>query len=209
MSTLLHVDSSPFLETSVSRGLSREFVQHWKQANPSGEVITRDLTTSNLKAVDAAWVGSAFTPADSRTAEQREALTLSDTLLAELRSADEYVFGVPMHNYSVPSVFKLWIDQVVRVGETFAHVNGAPQGLLKGKKATFLIATGNVFDAGTPLASLNFVEPYLRAIFGFLGVTDTTFVTAGGAAAVLFGKIDRSTFLQPHFESIRAQFSHA
>jgi FMN-dependent NADH-azoreductase len=209
MSTLLHIDSSPLIETSISRNLSSEFVQNWKRSNPDGKVITRDLTSTALKSIDAAWIGAVFTPEAARTAEQRELLALSDSLVAELKSADEYVLGVPMHNFSIPSVFKLWIDQIVRAGETFAYVDGAPNGLLKNKKATFLIASGGVYGAGTAMASFNFVEPYLRTVFGFIGVVDTNFLAAGGAAALNYGQIDRATFLQPHVESIRAQFSPA
>ena len=206
MPTLLVVNSSPFHETSVSRHLSEEFVQNWKEANPNGRVITRDLTTSDLKTVDAAWVGAAYTPKDARTAEQKQALEVSDTLIGELRAADEFVFGVPMHNFGVPSVLKLWIDQVARVGETFSYSEAGPKGLLVGKKATFLVASGGVYDAGTAMASFNHVEPYLRSVFVFLGVTDPRFVLAGGASALMSGQADRATFLKPHVEAIRSQF---
>ena len=206
MPTLLVVNSSPFSETSVSRGLTSEFVENWKKANPNGRVITRDLNASNLKTIDAAWIGAVYTPKDARTAEQKETLAVSDTLLAELKGAEEYVFGVPMHNFSVPAVLKLWIDQIARVGETFSYGEGGPKGLLIGKKATFLIASGGVYDAGTVMASFNHVEPYLRNVFAFLGVTDTTFLSAGGASALMQGQTDRATFLQPHFEAIRSQF---
>jgi len=206
MSTLLVVNSSPFHETSVSRHLSEEFVQNWKQSNPNGKVITRDLTSSNLKTIDAAWVGASYTPKDARTEEQKQALEVSETLLGELRAADEYVFGVPMHNFSIPSVLKLWIDQIARVGETFSYTDGVPKGLLQGKKATFLVASGGAYDAGTVMASFNHVEPYLRSVFGFLGVADAKFLSAGGASALMYGKVDRATFLQPHVEAIRSQF---
>jgi FMN-dependent NADH-azoreductase len=206
MPTLLVVNSSPFHETSVSRHLSEEFVQNWKQANPNGKVITRDLTSSDLKTVDAAWVGASYTPKDARTAEQKQVLEVSDTLLGELRAADEYVFGVPMHNFGVPSVLKLWIDQIARVGETFSYGDGGPKGLLVGKKATFLIASGGAYDAGTVMASYNHVEPYLRSVFGFIGVTDQKFLSAGGASALMSGQADRATFLKPHVEAIRSQF---
>jgi len=111
-----------------------------------------------------------------------------------------------MHNFAVPAVFKLWIDQIARAGETFAYVDGAPKGLLQGKKAAFLVSSGGAYDAGTAMASFNHVEPYLRTVFGFLGVTGTNFLAAGGAAALMYGKIDRATFLEPHFETIRSQF---
>ena len=209
MPTLLQVDSSPLGEASISRHLSSEFVRNWKKANPDGKVITRDLSTTTLQPVTGEWVGAAYTPEDARTPAQRELLAVSDSLIAELEAADEYVFGVPMHNFAVPSVLKLWIDQIARTGKTFSYASGTPEGLLKGKKATFLVASGGVYDPATVMASFNFVEPYLRTVFGFLGVTDVKFISAGGAAALNYGKIDRETFLQPHVESIRAQFQAA
>lgn len=209
MPTLLHIDSSPMGDASISRHLTKEFVQHWKKAHPAGKVIHRDITVAPPPPVTGEWVGAIYTPENARSARQKELLTLSDSLIGELFEADEYVFGVPMHNFSVPSTFKLWLDQVARAGKTFSYVDGTPAGLLKNKKATFLIASGGVYGAATAMASFNFVEPYLRTIFGFLGVTETSFVNAGGASAINYGKIDRQTFLQPHVESIRAKFQTA
>jgi FMN-dependent NADH-azoreductase len=206
MPTLLHIDSSPLGDASISRHLTSEFVDSWKLANPDGKVITRDLTKSGLVTIDAAWIGANFTPEASRTAEQKQTLSPSDALVGELQAADEYVFGVPMHNFGVPSVFKLWIDQIARAGKTFAYVDGAPKGLLTGKKATFLIASGGVYDAGTAMASFNFVEPYLRTVFAFLGVTETTFQNAGGTAALRSGG-SREEFLTPQVAAIRARFA--
>lgn len=203
MPLLLHVDCSPHYGQSVSRQLTGTFVTQWKSSHPDGTVIDRDLNATTIPPVTAGWVGAAYTPEETRTAQQKELLALSDTLLAELERADEYVFGVPMHNFGVPSVLKLWIDQVARVGRTFAYVDGAPKGLLVGKRATFIVATGGIYDAQTQMASLNFVEPYLRSVFGFLGVTDTTFLTAGGTAALNYGQ-DRDAFLAPHIQAVQA-----
>lgn len=204
MSTLLHVDSSPLYGGSISRELTSAFAARWKASRPEGKVIVRDLNATTIPPLDAAWVGSVFTPEESRTAEQRQTLALSDTLLAELFEADEYVVGVPMHNFGPPSVLKLWVDQIARVGKTFSYADGAPKGLIVGKKATFVVATGGIYDAQTQMASFNFVEPYLRSVFGFLGVTDTTFLTAGGVQAVNHGKVDRATFLAPHLQAVQA-----
>jgi FMN-dependent NADH-azoreductase len=208
MPTLLHLDSSPAGDRSVSRALTAEFVKNWQAANPGGTVITRDLTTTPLTALNGEWIGAAFTPADKRSDEQKAALALSDTLTGELFSADEYVFGIPMHHFSVPGTFKLWIDQIARAGVTFAYVDGKPQGLLKGKKAHFLIATGGEYGPGTAAESFNFTEPYLRTLFFFLGVTDTSFQTAGGAAALNYGA-DRAEFLAPQLKAIQSKFATA
>ena len=103
-------------------------------------------------------------------------------------------------------MLKLWIDQVARVNKTFSYATGTPVGLLSGKKATIIISSGGKYDKGTAMASFNFVEPYLRAVFGFLGITDVAFLSAGGAAALNYGAIDRETFFQPHVAAIRSQF---
>jgi FMN-dependent NADH-azoreductase len=205
MPTLLHIDSSPLYGRSVSRQLTEAFVTQWTSSHPHGTVIGRDLNATVIPPVTAEWVGAAYTPGEARTPQQKEALALSDILLAELEQADEYVFGVPMHNFGVPSVLKLWIDQIARVGRTFSYATGVPKGMLTGKKATFLIATGGIYDAQTQMASFNFVEPYLRSVFGFLGVTDATFLTAGGTAALNQGH-DRDAFLAPHLQAVQ---SHA
>ena len=202
MSTLLHIDSSPLYGRSVSRQLTGAFVAQWKSMHPNGTVIDRDLNATAISPVTAEWVGAAYTPEDARTPQQRELLALSDKLIAELENADEYVFGVPMHNFGVPSVLKLWIDQISRAGRTFSYADGTPKGLLTGKKATFIIATGGIYEAQTQMASFNFVEPYLRSVFGFLGVTDATFLTAGGTAALNYGQ-DRDAFLAPHLQAVQ------
>jgi FMN-dependent NADH-azoreductase len=204
MPKLLHIDSSPLYGRSVSRQLTDVFVTEWKSSHLNGTVVDRDLYATAIPPVTAEWVGAAYTPEEARTPQQKQLLALSDRLLAELEQADEYVFGVPMHNFGVPSVLKLWIDQVARVGRTFSYADGTAKGLLTGKKATFIIATGGIYDAQTRMASFNFVEPYLRSVFGFLGVTDTTFLTTGGTAALNYGQ-DRDAFLAPHLHAVQTR----
>jgi len=202
MSTLLHLNSSPLYGRSVSRELTSAFVAQWKASHPDGKVIDRDLNATAISPITEEWVGAVYTPESARTPEQKKLLALSDTLIAELEQADEYVIGVPMHNFGVPSVLKLWIDQICRVGKTFSYADGRPKGLIIGKKATFIVATGGIYDAQTQMASFNFVEPYLRSLFGFLGLTDATFLTTGGTMALNHGQ-DRDAFLAPHLEAVQ------
>ena len=202
MPTLLHVDSSPLYGRSVSRELTTAFVTQWKASHPDGKVVYRDLNATPIPPVSAGWVGASYTPEDARTQEQKELLSLSDSLIAELEQADEYVIGVPMHNFGVPSVLKLWIDQIARAGRTFSYADGRPKGLIIGKKATFIIATGGIYDAQTRMASFSFVEPYLRSVFGFLGLTDAAFLTAGGTMALNQGN-DRAAFIAPHLQKVQ------
>jgi FMN-dependent NADH-azoreductase len=204
MSVLLQINSSPRGADSVSRQLTDEFVAAWQQKHPNGRVIVRDLNAATVPLVDTTWIGAAYTPADSRTAEQKAALVASDKFIEELEAADEYVIGLPMHNFSIPTVLKAWLDQAVRVGRTFSYSETGPLGLLKSKKVTFLVASGGAYPAGSPMEALNHAEPYLRTIFGFVGVTDVTFIRAEGLAKTMSGEVSLVEFLQPIRENVRA-----
>ena len=206
MATLLKIDSSPMGKHSISRKLTAEFAAIWQKTHPDGKVISRDLTVTKLPAVNGVWIGAAHTPEDSHSPEQQEELAVSNKLIAELQQADEYVFGVPMHNFSIPSTLKLWIDQVARAGKTFSYGADGPKGLLTGKKATVLIASGGVYER-TAMESLNFVTPYLRAVFGFLGITDVKIIAAEGTAQLMGGKVDPQTFLAPSLEKVQSHAS--
>lgn len=192
------------METSISRELSAEFTRAWKMAHPQGKVIRRDLAASAPKPLDQAWIQASFMDPAALTPAQREILGESDTLIAELEDADEVVIGVAMHNFAIPSALKLWIDQVVRRGRTFSYSAAGPAGMLKGKKATVLSASGGTYEPGTPLGVMNFMDPYLKAVLGFIGISDVTFVTAGGAAQLMRGSLTREEFMRPSLERVRA-----
>ena len=202
MPVLLHIICSPLYGRSVSRELTGAFVTKWKASHPDGRIVDRDLSSTWIPLINGEWVGAAYTPENARTQKQNELLALPDAFLSELQQADEYVFGVPMHNFGVPSVLKLWIDRVARVGRFFSYAGRKAKGLLVGKKATVIIATCGIYDAQTQMDSFNFVEPSLRALFGLLGLTDVTFLTAGGTMALNHGQA-RDSFLEPHLRALQ------
>lgn len=203
MPTLLRIDSSP-LPTSVSRELTGEFARAWKANHPGGEVIYRDLAAGAPAPIDAEWIGASYTAPADRSPEQEAKLTLSETLIGELERADEIVIGVAMHNFGTPAVLKLWVDQVARRGRTFSYGANGPRGLLVGKKATLISASGGVYSDGSPAAAMNHADPYLRTVLNFLGIQDVKVITAGGTAKLMSPATDRLTFLRPALEQVRS-----
>ncbi len=179
MSKLLHIDSSAKGPQSTTRALTEYFANKWKEANPTGEVHYRDLAESNLPFVNGNIIGAFYTPAEQQSEQQKLVLQQPDELFEELANADTYVFGVPLYNFGVPAVFKAYIDLVVRPGKTFSYEGGRPAGLIKNKKAYIVTATGGDYSE-QPMKSMDFVEPYLRAILGFVGITEVTFIRAHG-----------------------------
>jgi FMN-dependent NADH-azoreductase len=175
MSLLLHLDSSPRRDRSHSRQLTQAFVQTWQQANPGDTVVYRDLGLGILPFVNEDWIAGAYTPPDARTAEQKEALRVSEQLIDELLAADLIVLGAPMHNFSITATLKVYLDQVIRVGRTFAYPSY--EGLVKGKKLVVLTARGGGgYGPGEPMHAMNLQEPQIRTLFGFIGITDITFL---------------------------------
>jgi FMN-dependent NADH-azoreductase len=181
MTTILHISSSIRSTGSVSRQLSSEFVSKWKVANPGDIVIERDLAHDPVPHLTEQMMGAFFTPADKRSPEQARTVELADALVDELFRADIIVLGAPMYNFSISSALKAWIDHVTRAGVTFNYTETGPVGLVKDKKVYVFTASGGVYSEG-PAQSLDFQETYLRAILGFIGLTDTTVVRAEGLA---------------------------
>jgi len=107
------------------------------------------------------------------------ALADSEQLIEELLWADRLLLGIPMYNFSVPSNFKAYLDNVVRVGRTFAFdsTTFAFQGLTTGKKALVILPSAANYTPSTPMAKVDFCQPYLQAILNFIGINDVTIVT--------------------------------
>jgi FMN-dependent NADH-azoreductase len=181
MAHLLHIDSSPRGDRSHSRRLTQEFVDTWQQTNPNDVVTYRDVGRHPVTHVDEPWIAAAYTPAEQRTPELQEAIATSDRLVDEFLAADIYVIGVPMYNFSIPSTLKAYIDQIVRIGRTFALEPENPDNpykpLVLGKKMFIISARGGSgFGVGGQYEKMNHQTSYLATIFGFLGISDLTFI---------------------------------
>lgn len=204
MPTLLHIDVSPRGDHSISRKLSAAFVEAWKSKNAGGKVVVRDLTRTDLPFVDLPWITGAYSAPDQHTPEQKGALKVSDDLIAELLEASEIVIGTPMYNFAIPALLKAWIDHIVRNGKTFNAGEKGYEGLLGGRKATVIVASGGSYTAGSPLEKYNYETPYLQGILGFIGITPINIVLAGDARDVAMGKIKEADYLKPHLEAVQA-----
>ena len=173
MPQILHVDASARSEGSITRQIGAELVAAL-MAHNGGKVVYRNLAAEAPGFVDGAWVAANFTAPDDRDASARQRLSGSDALVDELQDADVLVLGAPIYNFSVPAVLKAWIDQIARVHRTFRYTPDGPQGLLEGKKAYLVVASG-----GTAIGSeIDFATPYLRHVLGFIGIHDVEVVAA-------------------------------
>jgi FMN-dependent NADH-azoreductase len=165
---LLHLDASALGSHSVSRGLTAAIVAELTSNNPDTEVIYHDLAANPLPH----WtpVADASDPAAVQGSQ----------MIEEFLAADVIVIGAPMYNFTIPSQLKAWIDRVAVAGKSFRYTANGPEGLAGGKRLIIVSSRGGVYSQGSAAQPMDFQEPYLRALFGFLGITDIEFVRAEG-----------------------------
>ena len=170
---ILRIDTSMRHTGSVTRALTDKLVARLRAASPGSEVTVRDLA-AGVPLVNEAWIGANFTDPAERDDAQRAALAHSDELVAELKAADTLVIGLPIYNFGVPAAFKAWVDMIARARETFRYTEAGPEGLMTGKRALVVVASG-----GVPVGSAaDFATPYVRHVLGFIGITEVEFISA-------------------------------
>lgn len=178
---LLHVDASILGANSVSRQLSAAIVKRLSETNPGIEITYYDLGAEPIGHLTGAHLAAAQGASPEEPSLQQD-LVVGQKALADFLAADAVVIGAPMYNFSVSSQLKAWIDRLVVAGKTFRYTENGPVGLAGGKRVFVASSRGGFYGPQTPTAFLDHQETYLRGIFGFLGITDITFVRAEGVA---------------------------
>lgn len=176
MTNVLIIDSAATGDASVSKKLTRELARSLEQGGGSVNLVFRDIGANPIP-----HLGEAAVPAiRTGTADDeagRQALALSDALIAELRAADLIVIGAPMYNFGIASTLKSWFDHVLRAGITFRYSEAGPEGLVTGKKAIVVESRAGYYSEG-PAAVMDSQEPHLRTLLNFIGIEDVVFVRA-------------------------------
>jgi FMN-dependent NADH-azoreductase len=179
---ILHIDSSVLGSASLTRELSAAVVAEIRNRHPAATVIRRDVAADEIRHLNGA-IAAGFRPTvvaevdDATRAEHG----VSEALVTEFLASDVLVIGAPMYNFSIPSQLKSWMDRIAQAGRTFQYTATGPVGLAGGKRVIVVSARGGFYADG-PLSGMDFQESYLRAYFGFLGITDVQIIRAEGAS---------------------------
>ncbi len=175
----LYLSFSPRTD-SVSSGLANDFASSWKQANPNAEVVRHELGRNPVTGPDDFWIKANMTPQAQRTPEQIKVLAQSDAAIADLHSASHVVLATPMFNFGAPWTLKAYIDLIVRAGKTFSFdpSSGFAPLLDSSKKLMLVWASAGAYPAGTPGEAFDMLTPYVRHVFGFMGITQVEVVKA-------------------------------
>jgi FMN-dependent NADH-azoreductase len=181
MSKVLLITSSPRGEASHSSRIARTLADQLASGDPKSTVSVRDLFKEPLPHIGEHFVSALFAPPESHTPAQSAAAALSDRLIAELLAADVIVIASAMINFGISSTLKTYIDHILRKGVTFRYTEKGPEGLVKGKKAYIVRASGGVYSEGDS-KTLNFQDPYLKLVLGFIGITDVETIHIEGIA---------------------------
>jgi FMN-dependent NADH-azoreductase len=193
---ILHIDSSISGPTAASRQLTAEIVSALRRSNPAAAVTQRDLDSDPLPHLSSKAMAALAGESTGETAQDVQKGVMA---LEEFLGADVIVIGAPMYNFTIPGQLHAWIDRILIAGKTFRYTEQGPRGLAGGKTVIIASSRGGIYEPGTPQASFDFQETYLRAVFGFIGVEDVSFVRAEGLA---FGPEQRQASIDGALQSV-------
>ncbi|XHS79222.1 FMN-dependent NADH-azoreductase [Burkholderiaceae bacterium UC74_6] len=176
---ILHLDTSLAADASASRQLTQQIVANLAPVHPTARVRYRDLVAEQIPHLTGAIAAGFRGPALAEDTDTSAAFehARSETLVSEFLESDLIVIGAPMYNFSVPSQLKAWMDRIAQPGRTFRYTSDGPVGLAGGRRVVVASTRGGMYSAGAA-AGMDFQESYLRAFFGFLGITDVHVVRA-------------------------------
>ena len=175
MKNVLRITTSILGEGSVSSELMDDLLAKLG-AQESLNVTERNFADQAIPHLDGAWLTALSTAAADRSSAQQAKAAFSDELVAEILQADYLVIGLPMYNFSLPSMLKAWVDHIARAGVTFTYTEKGPVGLLEGKKVYLVAALGGIHDT----SATDFLRPYMQHIMAFVGLNDVQFISADG-----------------------------
>ena len=176
---ILHIDCSPRSE-SHSRQLSAAIVERLLEIAPFASIIRRDLGTVPLPHASADYATTLSSPA-TLAAPLKGSLDLAEALIQEVEAADVIVIGTPMHNLTVPSVLKAWIDHILRAGRTFKSTPAGKVGMLRDRPVFIGVTSGGVFT-GERASQPDFLTPYLSVVLGSAGLKTLQFLSVQATA---------------------------
>lgn len=175
MANLLYIESSPRKEWSVSIKVANAFLDAYQKANPADSVKTLKLFEMDLPPFDGFTIASKYKilhGSSPTSAEEKKAWARVEEIIYEFKSADKYLFSVPMWNFGIPYRLKHYIDILVQPGYTFRVADGGYEGLVTDKRAMAIYARGGSYAEGTPGAALDMQQKYLELILQFIGIED-------------------------------------
>lgn len=196
MPSLLRIDSSPRGVGSHSKFIANTIQKRLVYTTPDIQILYRDVSSQEIPSISQDTINGFFTPRQSLTSELQKATSLSDQLIKEVKGADTILISAPMYNFGVPSSLKAWIDQIVRVNETFRFDETGFSGLLTGKKAILALSYGAQGYVGNgDLSSMNFFEPYLVALLEFMGIEDIAVFRLEGTSVLDEESLSKQKYL--------------
>ncbi|MEK6563449.1 MAG: NAD(P)H-dependent oxidoreductase [Candidatus Omnitrophota bacterium] len=180
MKKLLHIVATPRGEDSRTLKVSRVFLEAFIRKNPDCEIDELNLAAENLSSLSLKMISGKYVLLGGKELDDKlkEAWKPIERQIERFLSAEGYLISAPMWNFSIPYSLKHYIDLIIQPKYLFRYTDKGVEGLAKNKKMAVITSRGGDYSPGSAFNSYDFQEPYLRAVFGFVGISDITFINA-------------------------------
>lgn len=179
MNRLLHIIASPRGADSRTLKVSGAFLSEFRKRNPACVIDELDLFREKLPPLTAKAVSGKYVLLGGKdlSPDLKKAWADIEKCIERFLSADTYLISTPMWNFGIPHALKHYIDVILQPKYLFRYTANGAEGLVKGKKMAVVVSRGGDYSQ-PPMDSYDFQVPYLKAAFGFVGITDIEFIIA-------------------------------
>ena len=180
MRKLLHIIATPRGEESRTLKVTRAFLDAFKNKHPACRIDEFNVCTERLPELTLKRLDGKYTLLGGKelSADLQGAWREIEGHIERFLSADAYLISCPMWNFGIPYGLKHYIDVIVQPKYLFHYTDKGPEGLIKDRKMLVITSRGGDYSAGSPFRPYDLQEPYLRSVFGFVGIKDVSFINA-------------------------------
>ncbi|MEW6536622.1 MAG: NAD(P)H-dependent oxidoreductase [Candidatus Auribacterota bacterium] len=178
MKKLLHIIATPRGEESRTLKVSSAFIEAVRWNNGHWAFDELNLFTEKLPELGINHLNGKYTLMSGKniTPELQPYWDQVTCHIDRFLSANAYLISTPMWNFGIPYKLKQYIDIIVQPRYLFQYTSSGVEGLAKDRRMVVISSRGGDYSC-EPMKSMDTIEPYLKTVFGFVGIRDISFVS--------------------------------
>lgn len=175
MAKLLYIDSSVGKDRSAPMlEVGKVFLDAYQETHPNDQLETLKIWDINLEDLDELTLDASYAIIHrmNHTPAQAAAWEKIVKIVSQFKSADKYLFTVPMWHLGIPYRLKHYLDLLIHPGQTFQYALGEKaQGLITGKPAAIMYSRFDGYRHGSGFENFESQKRFMEKALNLIGFT--------------------------------------